>query len=109
MPCRFEAVEIFPVEVPPGTLSIGFVNAAHIGAFVPFKPQPAKVLEQIGKETLFMTGFIRVLDTQDEPAPRLARSQKAQECRAGIAEVQLTGGTGSKAGDGGRSRHAREC
>ena len=70
-------------------LAIGRVRSTDIRPFVPVQAQPAQVLEQLAHERLGAASLVGILDAQDEPAARLARSQEIEQRRAGIAQMQM--------------------
>ena len=73
-------------------LAIRLVRAADVRAFVPVDAEPAQVAEQLVHEVLARARLVGVLDAQDEAPAALAGRQKIEQRRAGIAQMQQSGG-----------------
>src|SRR6185436_10432438 len=85
-----------PVDVQALGLSIRTALAAGVGALVPVEAKPAEILDRGPLGLSRRSREIGVLDAKDERAARAARHQPIEERGAGIADVKLAGGTGSK-------------
>src|SRR5687767_10524588 len=86
-----------PVNVQALGLAIGPVIAAGLHALAPVETHPAQILEDPALRVARRALEVGVLDANDKRPSLAARKQPVEERRAGVADVQLTGGTGSEA------------
>ena len=85
------------VQVQPLGLSIGSVRPADLRSFVPVQAKPAEILEHARLGLVRRALDVRIFDTKDESATGVSRHQPVEQRRAGVAHVQMTGGTGCEA------------
>jgi hypothetical protein len=87
-----QPVRVIDVRLHALGLTVRPVVAPGVDAFVPLQPHPAQVVQDR------LLGFagrsleIGVLDAQDEGALLAARQQPVEQCRPGVADVQMAGG-----------------
>ena len=90
-------------------LTVRSPRAADVRALVPVESEPFQIADD-GRVGIGRRSFrVGVLDAQDEGAVMTAREQPVEQRRAGVADVQLTGWTGSEADahDRGGSKRTR--
>ena len=85
-----------PVDMGALGLPVRPPVAAFLDALVPVEPEPPEILDDAALRLRGRPLGVRVLDAQDEGAPISPGEQPVEERRAGIADVQVTGGTGSE-------------
>src|SRR3954466_6403362 len=88
-----QLVGVRQIKSLPLRLAIGAAAAADVGAFVPLEAEPAQVVEDALFRLLGRALDVGVFDAQDERAVVPAREQPVEERGAGVADVQLPGGT----------------
>ncbi len=80
----------------PLRLAIGTVRPADVGPLVPVEPEPAQVFEDARLGLARRPLGVGVLDAEQERPVLAVRQQPIEERRAGVPDVQLTGGAGSE-------------
>ena len=79
-------------------LEVGAVRAADAGAFVPMDAEPAKAVEDRLQRFGAIALGVGVIDAQDELAAMFPGEEPVEQGGANAADVQIAGGTRSKAG-----------
>src|SRR5262245_66011891 len=104
MPLRHELDRVRTIDMQTFALTIGTLLAADVDPFGPIEPHPSEIVDH--RELRFARGAldVGVLDAHDERAALAACEQPVEECSAGVADVKLSGGTGSET-----KPHDRQC
>ncbi len=92
-----ELLELSLVELGALRLEVRAKGAADLGTLVPIHPQPAHGIQDHLEESLGVALLVRVFDTQDELAARVAGVEPVEQGRAGASDVEETGGTRGEA------------
>jgi hypothetical protein len=97
---------VLPINIQPVGLTIRAKGSADVRAFVPIKPQPLQVFNELAFESLLATIDVGVFNTEHHRPASLARKQPIKQSRASVADMQMPGRRRREANtDGGRSGH----
>ncbi len=93
----YQALGVLAIDRQPVALPIRRVRPTDVWTFVPIQSHPFEIVEQLGFVASLAAFEIRVFDAKHHDAAGLTGEQPVEECSAGVADVQLSGGGWSEA------------
>src|SRR5262249_40206430 len=78
-------------------LVVGSVRAADLGPFIPVDTQPAEAGKDRGQRLGLVPHLVGIIDAQNELPAMVPGEQPIEQGGSDAADVQVAGGTGSKA------------